>query len=173
MITGKEDLLESIIEVYLMEKGTQEFYLEASHKAINPEAKKMFSELSEWENKHMEYIQFLYQSIRGDQEIRSFEEFKNRVDAPLTEGGIPVKELENKLEKYTITDEIGAITLAMEIEGKAYNLYRSLSQTAEDKNAQTVFGEMMEQEVKHVNYLKSMRVKTANIYTTNKGDTMI
>ncbi len=82
----------------------------------------------------------------------------------MTEAGIPIKDLEAKIEKYSVTDELGALTLAMEIEGKAYNMYRRLSRTAEDKNAQIIFHEMMEQEVKHVNYLKDLRVKLADVY---------
>jgi len=52
----------------------------------------------------------------------------------------------------------------MEIEGKAYNLYRKLSQDAEDTNAKVVFKEMMDQEVKHVEYLKKLRLKLVKVY---------
>ncbi len=112
----------------------------------------------------MDFILFLYQAIHGDRDIMTFEEFKNKAEATVTEAGIPIKDFEAKIEKYSITDELGALTLAMEIEGKAYNMYRRLSQTAEDKNARVVFNEMMEQEVKHVNYLKDLRVKLADVY---------
>jgi rubrerythrin len=159
MITGKEDLLQALIEAFLMEKGTKEFYNDASLKSKSSEAKKVFTELADWEHKHMEFIQFLYQSINEEQGLKSFEEFSKRTDAPFTEAGIPVNDLEEKIEKLTIRDESGALTLAMEIEGKAYNLYRTLSQDAIDTNAKVIFGEMMEQEVKHVERLKNLRVK--------------
>lgn len=168
MVTGKEDLLQALIEAYLMEKGTKEFYSQAADKSVNPEAKKTFKELSQWEDKHMDFIQFLYQSIQDDKDIKSFKEFENKTDAPVTEAGIPVKDLSasadsprrrGKVEKYNFKDEKGALTLAMEIEGKAYNLYHKLSQNAKDTNAQVVFKEMMEQEVKHIDYLKQMRLK--------------
>lgn len=164
MITGKEDLLQSLIEAFLMEKGTKIFYAEAAEKAVNPEAARTYRELSGWEQKHMDFIQDLFQSINGDRELRTFEEFSKNAEAPFTESGIPVKDLEHKLEKYSFTDEAGALTLAMEIEGKACNLYRRLSQQAEDRNAQVVFKDMMEQEVKHINYLKSLKVKLADVY---------
>ena len=57
-----------------------------------------------------------------------------------------------------------ALTLAMGIEGKAYNLYHKLSQNAVDTNAQVVFKEMMEQELKHVDYLKKLREKVIKVY---------
>jgi len=164
MITGKENLLQALIEAFVMEKGTNEFYSHASEVSKNTEAKKIFRELADWEHKHMDYIQNLYQSINGGQEMKSFEDFKNSTVAHATEAGIPVKDLEGKIEKYNITDEKGALTLAMEIEGKAYNLYRKLQQDAEDNNAKVVFKEMMEQEVKHIDYLKELRLKLVKIY---------
>ncbi|HDH05788.1 MAG TPA: hypothetical protein ENH01_08755 [Nitrospirae bacterium] len=164
MITGKEDLLQSLIEAFLMEEGTRVFYSEAAEKAINPDAGKMFKTLSEWERKHMDFLQFLYQSVNGDRETKSFEEFKNKTEAPVTEAGIAVKDLESKIEKYSVTDEMGTLTLAMEIEGKAYNLYLKLSRQAADTNTQVLFKEMMEQEAMHIGYLKELRVKLADVY---------
>lgn len=163
MLTGKEDLLRALIEAFLMEKGTKEFYSQASDKAVNSKVKNAFSELSRWEGTHMDFLQFLYQSIQGDREMKTFEEFKKKAAAPVTEAGIPVKDLlqSNRFRKsmvgeYTITDEKQALRLAMEIEGKAYNLYRKFSSHAEDTNAQVVFKEMMEQERKHIDYLKQV-----------------
>ncbi len=159
MITGKEDLLQSLIEVFIMEKGTKLFYSEAAGKATTPNVRKTFDELSHWEETHMDYIQYLYQSVNGDQEIMSFNEFRNRVGAHVAEGGIPVKDLEVKMGKYIVENEKGALTLAMEIEGKAFNLYHKLSLHSEDANAKVLFEEMMDQEVKHINYLKELKIK--------------
>ncbi len=156
-MTGKEDLLRALIEAYLMEKGTRIFYSSAAAKAANPEAKKMFAELSDWEEKHMEFIQYLYQAFfEDDRDIKNFEDFRDRTDAPVAESGIPVKELEAKIEKYDFEDDEGAMRIALETEGKAYNLYRRLSEEAPDSNAKVVFKEMMEQELKHIDYLKKM-----------------
>jgi len=157
-MTGKEDLLNALIEAFLMEKGTKEFYSQTADKAVNPEAKKAFKELSQWEEKHMDFIQFFYQSILDDKEVMSFEEFKNKTLSPVAETGVPVKDLEAKIEKYDFKDEKDALALALEIEEKAYDLYRGLSKKAEDTNAQVIFREMMEQEVKHIEYLKKLRL---------------
>jgi rubrerythrin len=161
MITGKEDLLNSLIEAFLMEKGTNEFYSLAAARTIDKAAKNTFKDLSEWEKKHMEYIQFLYQAIDNDRDIEGFEKFEIRSDAPYTEAGIPVKELEAKLEEYAFSDDLGALETALEIEGKAYNLYRKLSENASDSNAMVVFKEMIQQELKHIDYLKKLRSKLA------------
>ena len=164
MKTGKEDLLQALIEAFLMEKGTKEFYSLAAEKAVNPQVRKTFTELSEWEGKHMDFIQFLYQSIQDNREVKSFEEFSSKTKALLTEAGIPVKNLEAKAEKYNFKNETEALALAMEIEGKAYNLYRRLSQNTADTNVKVVFEEMAEQETRHINYLKKWDRRIKNIY---------
>jgi len=157
MMTGKEDLLSALIEAYLMEKGTRMFYSGAAAKAVDPEARKMFAELSDWEERHMNYIQYLYLAMENDRDLQGFGDFSERTDAPVTEAGIPVKELEAKLEEYTFVDDEDALRLALGIEGKAYNLYRKLSEKASDSNARVVFKEMMDQELKHIEYLRKMR----------------
>ncbi len=161
MITGKEDLLQSLMEAFLMEKGTCEFYSMAASKTISAAARKAFVDLSEWEESHMEFIQFLYLSIQDDRDIEGFEAFKKRVPAPLTEAGIAVKEMEESIEKYEFMDDLGALIMALEVEGKAYNLYRGMYEKASDGNAKAVFLEMMGQELKHIDYLKEMRNRLA------------
>lgn len=160
-ITGKENLLGAFVEAFLMEKGTKEFYVTASEKSKTPEAKNMFHSLSEWEQKHMDFLQFLYQSVQGDREMQSFKDFSHRSAAPDTESGIPVTGLEKRFAKVPVNDEETALSLAMEIEGRAYNLYHRLSQSASDSGAKMIFQEMMEQEVKHVDYLKQIKQRRA------------
>jgi rubrerythrin len=161
MVTGKEDLLQSLIEAFLMEKGTQIFYSEASRKAADDDLKNTFRELAGLEEKHMEYIQSLYLSLQDDRDWQKFEEFGEKTVSPVTEGGMPIKDLEARVEKYVFMDDGEALALALEIEGKSYNLYRRLSERAADSNARVVFHEMMEQEVKHIEYLKEMKKRLA------------
>ena len=161
MVTGKEDLLMSLIEAFLMEKGTHEFYEKAATKAISHEARNTFKDLSSWEEKHMEFIEFLYLSLQDDRDLERFEAFKKKAVAPVTEGGIPVKDLESKVEESVFLDDMGAMIMALEIEGKAYNLYRNLSEKAADGNARVVFKEMMDMELDHISYLKELRTKLA------------
>src|SRR5512139_4064612 len=116
MITGKEDLLTALIEAYLMEKGTNEFYAHVAGKASNAAARKTFGDLSSWEEQHMEFIQYLYQSIDQDRDIQGFDDFRKKTPSPITEAGIPVKDLEKKLEQPQYADDKGAVALALDIE---------------------------------------------------------
>ncbi|RPI33921.1 MAG: hypothetical protein EHM54_10130, partial [Nitrospiraceae bacterium] len=109
MMTGKEDLLTALGEAFLMEKGTKIFYSEAAEKAVNADARKTFNYLAEWEGTHMDYILTLYKGILEDWGVVTFEEFKERAETSTTEAGIPLKELEGKIENYCITDEMGAL----------------------------------------------------------------
>ncbi len=159
MATGKEDLLQALVDAYLMEKGTREFYAQAARKSIAPAARSTFGELSAWEEKHMEFIQYLYQAIMEDRDVKGFEDFKGRSRSPFAEGGIPVEDLEATLEMGPIANDMDAITMALGIEGKAYSLYWQLSKTASDSNARVVFKSMMEQEITHISYLKDMMTR--------------
>ncbi|MCE5194416.1 MAG: hypothetical protein LLF28_03015 [Nitrospiraceae bacterium] len=159
MLTGKEDLIQSLIEAYLMEKGTKDFYSEAAQNSTNKSVVKIFTDLSGFEEKHMHFIQFLYQSLIEDKDITGFENFKDTADASFTEAGIPVIDLEARLEKHIFIDENQTLNLALEIEGKAYNLYRKFSISAQDNNAKVVFKEMMAQEIKHIKYLNALKRK--------------
>lgn len=164
MISGKENILQALIESYLMEKGTKEFYEQASRKLENRKAADAFKTLTDWEDKHMEFIQALYQALQDDRDLVSFQEFSNKTESPVTEAGIPVKDLEEKLEEHTFDDENSALEMALSIEGKAYNQYRRFSEQASDTNARVVFKEMMEQELSHIDYIRKMRediVKTS------------
>ncbi len=163
MATGNEDLLQALVDAYLMEKGTREFYAQAARKSLAPAAKSAFAELSAWEGKHMEFVQYLYQALMEDRDVKGFEDFKKRSRPTHAEGGIPVKDLEAKLEIVAIANDLEAITMALGIEGKAYSLYWQLSKTASDSNTRVVFQSMMEQEITHISYLKDMMTRISEM----------
>ncbi len=156
MPTGKEDLLQALVEAFIMEKGTKEFYAQAAAKS-QAAAKKTFADLAEWEARHMAYIQSLYQSILDDRELEEFSEFSRKTPAPVTESGIPVKDLEKRIETHEIKDERDALNLALGIEAKAHKLYQGLAEKAVDTGTRVIFEEMMAQEVQHLEHLNALR----------------
>ncbi len=157
MLTGKEDLLQALVEAFLMEKGSREFYVLAAAKSAGAGAKKSFLDLAAWEEKHMAYIQSLYQSILDDRELGEFAAFSEKAAAPVAESGMPVKDLARKIETYTVKDEKDALAIAVNIEAKAYNLYKDLANRAVDREAKVIFEEMMSQETKHMNELNALK----------------
>lgn len=157
MPTGKEDLLQALVEAFIMEKGTREFYVQAAAKSASSGAKKAFSELADWETQHMAFIQSLYQSLMDDRELMEFSEFSRTVAAPVAESGIPVKDLEKRIETHVVKDEKDALTLALTIEAKAYALYKDLASRSQDTETKVIFEEMMAQEIKHQDHLARLR----------------
>jgi rubrerythrin len=161
MLTGKEDLLQALVEAYIMEKGTKEFYALAASKS-DPAAKKSFEELAAWENRHMIYLQSLYQSALDDRELLEFEAFSREVPAPVTEGGMPIKDLEKKIEKFSVQNEKDALSLAITIEAKAYNFYKGLAAKAPDTQTKVIFEEMTVQETKHMDEINAMKKRMSS-----------
>jgi len=161
MLTGKEDLLQALVEAYIMEKGTKEFYALAASKS-GAAARKSFEELAAWENRHMIYLQSLYQSALDDRELLEFEEFGRKVPAPVTESGMPIKDLEKKIEKFSVQNEKDALSLAINIEAKAYNFYKGLAAKAPDAQTKVIFEEMMAQETKHMEEINAMKKRLSS-----------
>lgn len=162
MLTGKEDLLQALVEAYVMEKGTREFYTQAASKSTAAEAKKSFAELAAWENGHMTYIQSLYQSILDDRELEEFKAFSTKAPATVSEGGLPVKDLEKRIEQFAVKNEKDALSLALNIEAKAYNFYKGLAEKAQDVQTRVIFEEMMAQETEHLNHINAMKKKLSS-----------
>jgi rubrerythrin len=105
----------------------------------------------------MTYIQSLYQSIMDDRELEEFAAFSRKVAAPVTESGIPVKDLEKRIETHQIKDQNDALSLALMIEAKAHKLYKDLASRAADREARTIFEDMVHQETKHMEQLQALR----------------
>ncbi len=158
MITGKEDLMEAIAEAFAMEKGTKEFYDYAAERALSDTARRMFASLRDWEQSHMQYLIYLYQSLMEARETISYEEYVKNSPSADMESGMSVKEATELFERKEFIDDTEAILQALEIEGKAFNLYRQLSESAGDNNARVIFEEMKKQEQKHIDELRNLKM---------------
>lgn len=154
MITGREDLLGAIAEAWALEKGLKEFYGYAAGKTGAGAVRDLLLRLKDWEDSHMEYLSFLHRSVQGETNLAGYREFSEKMKGTHMESGIPVKEGLELYKPEECESEADVIKVALRIEGKAYNFYRNLAEKAEDANARVVFGEMKEQEQKHIDLLK-------------------
>ncbi|KJR40746.1 rhodanese domain-containing protein [Candidatus Magnetoovum chiemensis] len=157
MITGKENIIGAIIEAYAMEKGTADFYNHLEIITDDPALKELFNTLKTWENAHISYLSHLYKSLMDERETITFEQFSQELPSTHIESGIPLNDAFALFNKKDITITSDAIKLALEIEGKAYNLYRELSQKAADTNAKVIFSDMMTQEKKHIEQINNYK----------------
>lgn len=159
MINADEGLIQALMDVYMMEKGIYQFYDEVSQKAQNEEAKKTFSELAKWEEGHTRYAQYLYQGLLEDWAIVTFEEFSKNARPEIAEGGMPLKDLQGKIDEFTYLDDMGAINFALSVEAKEYDLYRKLAAKTTDTNMKVLFENLMEWEQRHIEYLMKLKKK--------------
>jgi rubrerythrin len=162
VINAKEGLIQALMDVYMMEKGIYQFYDEVAAKTQNQEAKRAFAELAEWESGHARYAQYLYQGLMEDWDIVSFEEFSKRAKPEIAEGGMPLKDLEGKIEEFTYLDDAGAISFALKVEAKEYALYKKLASETTDTNMDILFENLAEWEQRHMEYLKKLKQKIAS-----------
>ena len=159
MIHAEEGLMQALMDVYMMEKGIHQFYDEVSRKAQNEEAKKAFGDLAVWEAGHERYVQYLYQGLMEDWDIVGFEEFSKKAKPEIAEGGLPLKDLEGRIDEFTYLDDEGAISFALRIEAKEYALYGTLASQTKDTNMKVLFEDLMGWEQKHIEYLKVLKQK--------------
>ena len=159
MLTGKEDLLQALIEIFLMEKGISQFYAELSGKAAGAQTKKTFVELAKWEVEHMRHIQTFYQGLMDERETISFDDFAKKARPDTAEGGAPMTELERKIEEFTFLDDTGAVNFALKVEADEYNLYKRLASQTDDTNVKAICEEFMGWEQDHIKYLKKILEK--------------
>lgn len=164
MITGKEDLLRTMMEVFVMEKGSRDFYERTAERAAAPEAKEAFQKLAGWESRHMDYIRHLYHALNDDRETLSFDAFAKGVRPEEVEGGIPVHEMAGGAggaDDFTYVDDLGAVDLALKMESSAYALYKRFAAEADDTDVGVFLADMAGMEQKHMEYLKGLRESIA------------
>jgi rubrerythrin len=159
MINAKEGLIQALMDVYMMEKGIHQFYDEVAVKTKNNEAKKAFAELAEWESGHARYVQYLYQGLMEDWDIVSFEEFSKRAKPEIAEGGMPLKDLEGKIDEFTYLNDADAIAFALKVEAKEYALYKKLASDTSEINLRVLFENLAEWEQRHMEYLNTLKGK--------------
>lgn len=162
MLTGKEDLLQALIEIYLMEKGINQFYSKLSVKAESSATRKTFAALANWEAEHVRYIQNFYQTLMDEREPTSFGKFAKKARPDVAEGGMPLTELERKIDGFKFIDDVGAIQFALKVEADEYNLYRSLVSLTADTNVKTICEDFMGWEQEHIEHLKELLKKIAH-----------
>lgn len=75
--------------------------------------------------------------------------------------------LQAMIEVYAMEkgiNDIGTLTLALEMERRAHNLYKTLSEKADDANTRAFMKEMMHGEEKHIEYLKQLKYRIPESY---------
>ena len=152
IFTGKEDFITAINLAFFMERGSENFYLMAAEKAQDPKARDLLRRIAQVEQRHMN---MLYNHLKAEQkgELPSFEEYYEFAERDLMEGGFTPDEYFYRPEDLAFQDEVHILEMAIELEGVAYDLYRNITEQAEEEKVRNFLLEIAEQEKAHLKAL--------------------
>lgn len=159
MLTGKEDAIRAITKALGLEKGTKVFYEFAASKAKEGPVKETFLALRDMEMRHMQYFDFLYLAITEERDLLGYKEFSRNVTATHVESGRSIADAVKLFDEREIKSGTDAIKIALSIEGRSHAMYKDLAEKSEDPEVKVLFEEMMEQEKRHIEYLRNIENK--------------
>ncbi len=138
---GLDKRLEAIKIAIDAERDAFLFYRSAAEKSTDPRGKEMFTQLSEFEIGHYKRLIHLFLSLKNE----------NKWIAYTGLGELrPQNRIEASTEGYTSKeDDIQALKMAIEKEGKAAEFYRKLARETEDPVGKEMFETLSKEEDMH------------------------
>ena len=138
MSTGTEARIEALEIALTNEKREGEFYRKHAERTKDPLGKKMFNTLADDENEHYNRILELHKKLSN--------EGKWPETVPLKVKDTEVKDVLKSVvdgvdtSVEANTDDLEAVKIAIEFEGKGEAFYKNLRETVEDPQEQTFYG---------------------------------
>ncbi len=162
ILKGIVEPADILLLAFRLEKGSLEFYSKASERL-----KRKTYILSRLRNTEEEHMQRIYSEMprywKGD--LPSFEELQRKPWGEHTEAGMPGKEAILKLEGYfnegtNLLEEdsrgdLDLIEIALEVECKAYDLYKRMRDKVDDPVMRELFQKLAAAEIEHIQQLSS------------------
>ena len=148
--------LEALRQAMGVEQQGREFYLAAEQWTKDSNGKRLFRSIAADEEQHLHLIQVEYQRLSQGQTWASAEEAKG--EKPSGEVLVlfpPAKELANLITPDTT--DLQALDLAIDFEGKGYQMYGEMEAKTQDTTGQAVYRYLAQQESKHQEVLQRTR----------------
>lgn len=138
---------EIIVLAYGMEEGLGGFYAAMAKTTDDTEISKLFTKLSEIEEKHKQRLFEVYLGI--DASILNQEAFESKIVADVMEGGFSTEEFleQNRPAMETAPD---VLDMAMMLETQALDLYLRYSQRIPDNRGRAILLDIAEEEKAHL-----------------------
>ncbi|MFB3909796.1 MAG: ferritin family protein [Candidatus Eisenbacteria bacterium] len=141
-----------------------ELYQTAAGKAEDPEVRSMFEMLAEEERHHKAYLEGHYRSL-----IESGAWAKTELTVPDRE----------KVEEFILDDsfrrsirrgtfEMAVIAIAVDLEARAVQFYRSMAETADDEETRGVFQQLVSWEEGHHRQFLAMEKEARDAYFSDQ-----
>jgi rubrerythrin len=144
--------LKVLSQALKLEREGREFYLKAAEEADDEKGRAMFLSLADDETKHADIITRQLHGIEGGGTYVLLPQ----LDAPAIDLGRQLfpPELSKVVAKIgTNPDEVSALHVALEMEIKSYDLYRSAARDTADVAGKTMYQWLASAEMTHFNLL--------------------
>ncbi len=153
MISGRETPKEIIILAYGLEEGLRGFYGLMAARSDDKEVSGLFDKLAGIEVRHKERLFELFGRHSGEGLDR--EAFERDIVVTAMEGGLTAEEFLAS-HQAVLETKVEVVSLAMELETQALDLYMRYSSTLEHGETKEVMFQLAEEEKNHLRSLGSL-----------------
>ena len=151
LVAKHHDLSEQLAAAMKLEKGAYRLYQHLlAMKAAQP-LRQVFIELSRAESAHAHMVYRQWAPLQ--RETEPFDVLFDQLDGEILEGGRQWADIIRQIDEMTGASCIDLLELALSIEWAAYDLYRSLANSAADPTAADVFMIIAQAEKAHMQRL--------------------
>ncbi|MGB9681793.1 MAG: ferritin family protein [bacterium] len=142
-----EERLRRLIEQAIqMEKDGINFYENLSVKVPYDSSRRMILSFADDERRHLKILNDLFSSITSIDVERYLSEDKPKEKVKTIFNG-----MEEKVNPVTISDELSALKMAMDMEERSYKLYEEARDMETDSNLRRLWDKLVEEEKRHYN----------------------
>ena len=150
MISGRETPAEIIVLAYGMEEGLKGFYGLMAARSDSKEVSGLFDKLAGIEVRHKEKLFELFRRLSEEEFDR--EAFERDIVVTAMEGGLTAEEFLAS-HQAVLETKVEVVSLAMELETQALDLYLRYSSTLEHGKTKEVLYQLAEEEKAHLRSL--------------------
>lgn len=155
MAPSESGTLKSLELAIQTEMDGKKFYEEARAKASNPLAKSLFTALGKEELYHVEIIQRFHKELQEKGEWPEVEVAQEHRDFPGVVKTVFQEAMEHFDQEVPVDgDALEAYKMAMDLEQRAYNMYKRLKSETTDDRARKLYAFMEIQENQHYTFLE-------------------
>lgn len=149
---GKGTIAEVLMQAMDLEKGADRLYSSLLEHFEGTPQHETISLLSKSEEAHGRAV---YGALRklGQGELDDFDAVYDRLQGDILEGGFDVEAIVNAARAAASQGSISLLELAVELELRAYDVYRALAHRADDADLRETFLDLAEQEKRHARAL--------------------
>ncbi len=149
-LQGMEDPAQALEQAMNMEKGTALLYEAMLEQSAGLAIESTLARLVKMETAHARAI---YRFLSKTREMEPFETVFSNLSGDLVEGGWDLESALERLRHNRGNSCLFLSELALDLEYRAYDLYRNMADTAEDREQQQALFFLSEQEKAHVRLL--------------------